>query len=77
MSEPFFIAQTFEPKHVESTISRLGWWAGQEIEARSLGGTFPRYAISEDGRGLLFECWKDRPKDQGEPRWQMTKDAPE
>lgn len=69
MAEPFFIAQTFDPNVVSDEQTARAWFEMRTKEAAAEGGAFPRYTISDDGCGLLFECWKERPKDQGEPRW--------
>lgn len=76
MSEPDYIAQTFEPEHVAERDSMYAWFDVQAAEARKIGCTFPRYSRSEDGTGVLFEAWKVRPFDQGEPRWHLEPALP-
>lgn len=71
MAEPFFIAQTFDPHVVGDEAEARAWFDLRAKEAAAEGGTFPRFTMSEAGDGLLFECWKERPVDQGAPRWQM------
>ena len=71
-AEPFYVAQTFEPEHAASPEQSRAWWGRQVELAKAEGGTFFRYSVSEDDKGLLFECWKEQPKEQGNPRWSMT-----
>lgn len=71
MSEPFIIAQTFDPQVVGDEEAAKKWFYLRALEAVAEGGTWPRFTLSNDGKGLLFECWEERPADQGEPRWQM------
>lgn len=72
MAEPFFIAQTFDPLTVLDEVAARAWFDLRRREAAAEGGTFPRYTISDAGDGLLFECWKEKPEDMGQPRWSMT-----
>lgn len=69
--EPFFIAQTFEQDTVQNEQNARRWFADRSKEASREGGSWPRYTISDDGKGLLFECWQERPDQEGGPRWQM------
>ena len=71
MSEPFFIAQTFEPDVVGDAEAAQAWVQLRVEEAAAEGGTFARCTFSDAGDGLLFECWEGVPADQGEPRWQL------
>jgi hypothetical protein len=66
MTEPFYIAQTGERSHLDDPQA---WFRKRAIEAREEGGKWLRATIG-DGL-LLFECWKNRPKDEGDPRWIM------
>lgn len=70
MSEPIYIAQTFEPEHMKGKAA-LDWWRARGAEAIAKGATFPRYSWREDPPGLLIECWEQRPDDQGEQRWSL------
>ncbi len=73
MSEPIYIAQTFEPEHVEMP---LDWWRARWREAVEEGATWPRYSWTDDEPyGLLIEAWEERPHDQGEPRWSLTAES--
>jgi len=71
MSEPDYIAQTFEADHVADHGTMYDWFDRQGAEAKKIGCAFPRYTRSEDGNGLLFEAWKSRPSEQGAPRWRF------
>lgn len=71
MTEPFFIAQTFDPYVVGDEAASRAWFDLRAKEADAEGGTFSRFTVSDAGDGLLFECWKERPVDQGEPRWKI------
>lgn len=71
MSEPFFVSQTFDSQVVGDEDAAKRWFELRAKEAFAEGGTWPRYTISDDGRGLLFECWKVRPANEGAPRWQF------
>jgi hypothetical protein len=64
MTEPFYIAQTGERRHLDNPQA---WFCRRAMEARNEGGKWPRMTVG-DGL-LLFECWRDRPKDEGAPRW--------
>lgn len=77
MTEPFYVAQTFEPDAVQSQDSRMQWWRSHAIKARATGGVWNRYSVMNDvdeagNDGLLFECWRERPSDEGVPRWNLT-----
>lgn len=68
MSEPEYIAQTFEREH---TRDPQAWFSRRMDEAREKGLRYLRF--THDNGGLLIEVWSERwPQDQGEPRWQMT-----
>ena len=69
MTEPFFIAQVFEEDIVSDQVKARAWIDMRAKEAAAEGGTWPRVTLSDDGKGILFECWKQRPSDHGEPRW--------
>lgn len=77
MSEPVYVAQTCDPKHTRSRADAGMWFSEQLEAARAKGGTFPRYTISRCGDKLLFECWTERPSDQGAPRWAQAHDTEE
>ena len=71
MSEPVYIAQTFEPDHMESHATRRQWLDERLAEAIKKGGKSMRATVSDDGAGLLLEVWSSvyPPNDQGAPRW--------
>lgn len=79
MSEPDYVAQTFEAQHTASDMTALAWWQQRADEAKAKGCTFLRLTSdffpvrTERGTveraGLLFEAWIVRPEDQGAPRW--------
>lgn len=72
MAEPDYIAQTFEEKHLIDPKSARRWFIRQGQISHAQGCTWPRMTVNEDQTGLLFEAWIERPKDQGEPRWQLS-----
>lgn len=75
MTEPFYIAQTFEPEHVESVEAKRKWFRSRFEEANKQDKDFRmfwRLTFSDDGLGLLLECWSERPDDQGAPRWSLA-----
>lgn len=70
--EPDFIAQTFEKEHL---LDSATWIHNTAKDFNEKGATFARVSVEQDDHvytGLLFEGWKVRPVDQGEPRWQLT-----
>lgn len=69
MSDPLFIAQTFEKKNTMSEEAALLWFHVRVEQAKKIGATFFRYSWRDDDSGLLLEGWEEQPKDQGEPRW--------
>lgn len=60
--EPKYIAQVHTPP------DRQAWVRRKVYAAKLRGLEFFRVSFDEDL--LLFEAWKERPDDQGEPRWQ-------
>jgi hypothetical protein len=70
--EPEYLAQTAETSGGDE---RQVWIRFRADEARSRGITFFRAAYDDKQNLLLLEGWKERPEDQGEPRWQMTSDV--
>lgn len=69
MSEPEYLAQTGEPMTWEE---RNAWILARRAEAKARGCTFGRISTHPDNRDLLLiEGWKERPDDQGEPRFQF------
>lgn len=68
--EPEFISQTAEPMNFGE---RREWFSKQAHDATKNGATFHRFAMHPEIPHLtLYEGWKMRPEDQGEPRFQLT-----
>lgn len=68
--EPFFIAQSadFKEPHAQEA-----WMIARATEAREEGATWYRFSAHPTIPYVrLVEAWKERPKDEGAPRWQMT-----
>tara|TARA_R110000796_G_scaffold15155_1_gene48686 strand:+ start:730 stop:957 length:228 start_codon:yes stop_codon:yes gene_type:complete len=74
MSDPIYVAQTFDPEHCDSQFSKQEWFRERAGEASEKGATFGRYSVWPDGTGLLIEGWTKRPADQGEQRWAVISD---
>lgn len=73
MAEPDYLAQTAEPEHM--TPEGLdAWWRQTFDEAKAAGCTWLRRTIdkSPDPTMALCEAWKERPRDEGPVRWQLT-----
>lgn len=72
--EPFYVAQTEECKTREE---RDAWLHAIVDDARSKGGSWSRVTLGCEGHPdlLLFESWKVRPEDQGQPRFTLTEAA--
>lgn len=68
--EPFFIQQA-EVEGGENV--KRNWFNNAGKEAHAEGMTFFRASYHPDNTNLLlFEGWKNRPQNQGEPRWSLT-----
>jgi hypothetical protein len=66
--EPDFVSQTAEPL----TPEQGGNWCRQRArEAERKGAAHHRFTFHPDRRILLYEGWKVRPDDEGEPRFQL------
>lgn len=75
--EPIFIRQTFDIERMASPLSRRIWIEETAAEARASGVSFLRVTITDDDEsGLLLEGWRERPEDQGFPRWNIPKTQP-
>jgi hypothetical protein len=74
VSEPFYIAQCGDEMTEQERWARLE----RTVEdANTKGSVFGRVTRHPDFPNLiLFEGWKERPEDQGEPRFQMVSLAP-
>jgi len=69
-SEPFFVAQTGECKTPEDARA---WFRARLAEAEAEGAAFTRYSRHSFIENLiLIECWRHRPKEQGEPRFAIA-----
>lgn len=72
-NEPFFITQCNEPMTPDQ---RRTWIEGQAKESKQQGSTFARVTVwppNSEPEIILFEAWKERPEDQGEPRFHLSK----
>lgn len=69
--EPFYIAQTAEKMTGDE---RYSWFARRTAEAKHEGAKWCRMSVDDADRPTmcLFEAWRERPADEGEPRWQFT-----
>ena len=68
--EPDFLSQTAEPMTPEQ---RQEWFRFEAFQAAENGATFHRYSVHpENLELLLYEGWKVRPDNQGEPPWQLV-----
>lgn len=71
--EPDFLSQNGE---LFTREDQLRWFHDKTAEAQAGGAVLARYSIHPDIPGLaLFEAWKQRPNDQGDIRWQLTRVA--
>ncbi|QIG74577.1 hypothetical protein EVC10_069 [Rhizobium phage RHph_Y25] len=69
MTEPEYIRQV----HQDPSLHRA-WFEECGAEAKAEGCTFGRYSTHPDDEQLaLVEGWTQRPNDQGEIRWQLTR----
>lgn len=69
--EPDFISQTAEPM---SSQERKEWAELQGREAIAKGATWHRWSQHPNDKNLLlYEGWKVRPEDEGEPRFQLVR----
>lgn len=69
MMEPDAVIQSAEPDDAEE---RMVWIRGCVEAARAKGLTFFRASYDEEHNLTLLECWKDRPGDQGNPRFSFA-----
>lgn len=74
MADPEWLSQCGEPLTREQ---RSAWFRARTLEAKSAGATHARYSLHETIPDLiLFEAWRIRPKDEGEPRWMLVAKEP-
>jgi hypothetical protein len=74
MGEPDFLSQTAEPM---TPAERSMWFQARAREARASGAAHMRATVHPDDENLLlFEAWKVRPDDEGEPRFQFSPQDP-
>lgn len=70
LSEPDFLSQTAEPMTSER---RREWYRARAREAESQGAVWHRFSYHPEQTDiLLYEGWKVRPDDEGEPRFQFA-----
>ncbi len=72
MTEPVYVAQTFEAEHVTNQDTMTAWFKMRIDEAAARGATWFRYSYTEKGDGLLIEAWVKQPtveQGEGEQRW--------
>jgi hypothetical protein len=71
MSEPDVISQSAEP--FTDDLERQKWFRQCAVDAEiERGVTWCRYSIHPEHGWCLFEGWKVKPEDEGEPRWQIA-----
>lgn len=68
--DPFYVAQTEECKTRED---RDAWLHTIMDDARAKGGAWSRVTLGCEGHPdlLLFESWKVRPENEGQPRFSL------
>lgn len=71
MTEPVYIAQTFEARHQRTQEDIRLWFNEAAADASRYGGKFARFTYIEGGKGLLIEVWDKPPRTMGKPRWQL------
>ncbi len=75
MSEPDFISQCGDLKTKDEHFE---WWRSRAAEAFNRGATHFRYSVHPEIQNLiLFEGWKQRPTQEGNPRFQFAALQPE
>lgn len=80
MSEPILILKTDLP--AGDTIARKAWFERVRVRSQAAGVTWFRISSGSSSSTvgeplkevietphILFEGWKDRPENDGEPRW--------
>lgn len=68
--EPDFISQNGD---LTSDAEKHGWFQKQTDEYRARGGQHFRYSHHDLIPNLiLIEGWKERPRNEGEPRWALV-----
>lgn len=72
--EPEFISQTAEQMTPDE---RRMWCRKQARDAEEKGATFHRWTMHDEIPNLiLYEGWKAKPEDQGDPRFQLVATTP-
>jgi hypothetical protein len=67
--EPDYIRQSGDPMTEGEQVS---WFQEARAEAEAEGAMHLRYSVHPEIPNLrLVEGWKDRPSNEGEPRWQL------
>ncbi|MBB3020615.1 hypothetical protein FHR70_003701 [Microvirga lupini] len=69
MVEPDFLSQSGE---TTTPQERREWFKARAQEAETRGATWHRFSHHEDVELILYEGWKERPKDEGPVRWQFV-----
>jgi hypothetical protein len=72
-AEPEYVAQTGEAK---TPAERGAWIAERKAEAIGKGMTWGRVSYDPKFNLTLIEYWRERPKDEGEPRFQFQAMSP-
>jgi hypothetical protein len=72
IQDPDYIAQVERRPELHDA-----WWKARSLEAREQGCTLIRASYMQDRwkHLALLEGWKVPPANQGEPRWQMVREA--
>lgn len=67
--EPEYIAQSAD---TADGAERQTWVEFHFGSAKARGCAFFRATFDDERNWVLFEAWKERPENQGEPRWQIA-----
>lgn len=69
--EPFYTSQSNDPM---LPGERADWVRHEAKKANDQGATWSRAtAHPKDENIILYEAWKERPKDEGNPRFHLSK----
>jgi hypothetical protein len=68
MSEPNFLRQA----RIDTQQTKMEWLGNAVAAAREAGMTWARVSqYPDDDKLFLYEAWKERPDDEGPPRFQF------
>lgn len=67
--KPDYLAQTGECR---TAVERDAWIKARVDEAKAEGCRHGRMSYDEEHNLYLVEAWKERPDDEGEPRFQFA-----